>query len=309
MTWFFQTPANDISLAIVALFIESFWYGMIILFTVISLLAASILLFTLDEPSVLEEEEENVLSGASSVVRALADRHGITLLPYKYRSEFRLRPGGPFPFYFSKRAESVLDITFLLFPTVLVCLMLIPTLGFLYNKAFFFEQIEPAFNLTVIGHQWYWSYEYDLNILDFSISFDSIMDPDAVENLYLAVDNNVVIPVDVKIGLAVTSTDVIHSWAVPQLGIKMDAMPGRYAYGVLYSFSTGVFYGQCSELCGALHGFMPICVEVVPTSVFFNWVLLHMTEETDLFDLVEASMQPNIAVRPYNTLRIRNWCK
>jgi len=106
-------------------------------------------------------------------------------------------------------------------------------------------------------------------------SFDSILDVDAVENVNLEVDRNVVIPTDIYISITVTSTDVIHSWAVPQLGIKIDAIPGRIANAVLYTFMDGVYYGQCSELCGVLHGFMPICVESVNIYLFFHWVFLN----------------------------------
>ena len=106
-------------------------------------------------------------------------------------------------------------------------------------------------------------------------SFDSILDVDAVENVNLEVDRNVVIPTDIYISITVTSTDVIHSWAVPQLGIKIDAIPGRIANAVLYTFMDGVYYGQCSELCGVLHGFMPICVESVNIDLFFHWVFLN----------------------------------
>jgi|688.fasta_scaffold556872_1 cytochrome c oxidase subunit 2 len=117
----------------------------------------------------------------------------------------------------------------------------------------------------------------DSDLCDFS--FDSILDVDAVENVNLEVDRNVVIPTDVYISITVTSTDVIHSWAVPQLGIKIDAIPGRIANAVLYTFMDGVYYGQCSELCGVLHGFMPICVESVDLDLFFHWVFLN----TDFF--------------------------
>ena len=85
----------------------------------------------------------------------------------------------------------------------------------------------------------------------------------------LDVDRHLVIPTDMYISVAVTSADVIHSWALPRLGIKVDAIPGRIANTVLYTYVSDVFYGQCSELCGVLHGFMPICVESVPAALFF----------------------------------------
>ena len=86
------------------------------------------------------------------------------------------------------------------------------------------------------------------------------------------------VPTDVYISMTVTSTDVIHSWAVQQLGIKIDAVPGRIANAVLYTFLDGVYYGQCSELCGVLHGFMPICVESVALDLFFCWVFLNQND-------------------------------
>jgi heme/copper-type cytochrome/quinol oxidase subunit 2 len=98
------------------------------------------------------------------------------------------------------------------------------------------------------------------------LCFDSLLDVDAVVNANVEVDNRVVIPTGTQISLFFTSTDVIHSWAVPQLGIKVDAVPGRLSSATICSFTDGIYYGQCSELCGVLHGFMPICVESV--SVF-----------------------------------------
>ncbi len=100
--------------------------------------------------------------------------------------------------------------------------------------------------------------------------FDSILDIDASVNSYLEVDNRMVIPTDLSVHANITSTDVIHSWAVPNLGVKIDAVPGRVTTCTLFTFVEGVFYGQCSELCGVLHGFMPICVESVPFDMFFS---------------------------------------
>jgi cytochrome c oxidase subunit 2 len=110
----------------------------------------------------------------------------------------------------------------------------------------------------------------------FDFAFDSILDVEAVENANLEVDRRVVIPKNVYISLTVTSTDVIHSWAVPQLGIKVDAIPGRIANSVLFTFTNGVYYGQCSELCGVLHGFMPICIESVNLPLFFIFVIANI---------------------------------
>jgi heme/copper-type cytochrome/quinol oxidase subunit 2 len=183
---------------------------------------------------------------------------------------YTLAWSGFYPSYFSRRAESFLDICFLLFPTTVVVCLLIPTLGFLYGVDS--RPCEALFmSIDVIGHQWYWSYEYCLGNGDNDLCFDSVLDVDAVVNRNLEVDNAVIIPTGAKIGLSFTSTDVIHSWAVPQLGVKVDAVPGRLSNVSINTFADGVYYGQCSELCGVMHGFMPICVESVPTICFFMW--------------------------------------
>ena len=98
---------------------------------------------------------------------------------------------------------------------------------------------------------------------DADVLYDSIMDVYVVNNICLYVDKRLVIPTDLNISVSVTSTDVIHSWSVPQLGIKIDAVPGRISNVVICALLEGVFFGQCSELCGVLHGFMPITVESV----------------------------------------------
>ena len=128
------------------------------------------------------------------------------------------------------------------------------------------------------GHQWYWSYEYSdfLNEDGESIEFDSYMVPESDladgQLRLLDVDNNVVVPVDTNIRFIVTGQDVIHSFAVPSLGIKIDGVPGRLNQTSVIIEREGLFYGQCSELCGILHGFMPICVEAVSPEKYLEWM-------------------------------------
>lgn len=110
------------------------------------------------------------------------------------------------------------------------------------------------------------------------------MDVDAVVLANLEVDNRMVVPTDVLVSLSITSTDVIHSWAVPSLGVKVDAVPGKVATTLLYTLLDGVYYGQCSELCGVLHGFMPICVESVPLDVFYGWTMLQWSIDKNFTD-------------------------
>jgi cytochrome c oxidase subunit 2 len=139
-----------------------------------------------------------------------------------------------------------------------------------------------TFNLIVwLLHQWYWSYEYSDFITESgeSIDFDSYMLPESDLELgqfrLLDVDNRLIIPVDCHIRLIVTGADVLHSFAVPSLGLKLDAVPGRLNQVSFVAERSGIFYGQCSEICGVWHGFMPIVVEAVSSPDFLIWVATH----------------------------------
>jgi cytochrome c oxidase subunit 2 len=138
--------------------------------------------------------------------------------------------------------------------------------------------VDPAITLKVIGHQWYWSYEYSdyVNVDGESIDFDSYMVPtDELEPgqlRLLEVDNRVVLPTNTHIRVLVTAADVIHCWAVPSLGVKVDCVPGRLNQAGLFIQREGVFYGQCSEICGVNHGFMPIVVEAVSLDKYIEWI-------------------------------------
>ena len=140
------------------------------------------------------------------------------------------------------------------------------------------EVISPTITIKVVGHQWYWSYEYSdyINVSGESIEFDSYMIPDSDLELgqfrLLDVDNRVVIPTDTHIRFIVTGADVIHSFAVPSLGLKIDAVPGRLNQTSMLAERTGVFYGQCSEICGVYHGFMPIAIEAVSVQEYLTWI-------------------------------------
>jgi hypothetical protein len=256
----FSTPGNDVMSAILSLMVETISYGIVIILFVTLLLFASVALFSSYCPVRTEIYDTMLPESGSEDESVLEWLHG---------SETHNKVS--FPTYFTKRAESILDICFLVFPTIAVLWILLPTLGFLYNTEFYLEHVNTAMAIDVIGHQWYWSYEYRLDVRSdmYDFAFDSILDVEAVENVNLEVDRRVVIPTNVYISITITSTDVIHSWAVPQLGIKVDAVPGRLSHSVLYTFMDGVYFGQCSELCGVLHGFMPICVESVPLELFF----------------------------------------
>jgi cytochrome c oxidase subunit 1 len=161
-------------------------------------------------------------------------------------------------------------------PTIILLIIATPSFSLLYSID---ELHDPKVTLKIIGHQWYWSYEYSdyaINSIDESIMFDSYMitEDDLVTGALrlLEVDNRVVLPVNTSIRLLITSSDVLHSWAVPSLGVKMDACPGRLNQVSLYINRLGIFYGQCSELCGINHAFMPIVVEGTLKEDYVKWL-------------------------------------
>jgi cytochrome c oxidase subunit 2 len=160
-----------------------------------------------------------------------------------------------------------LEIIWTLTPSIILMLIAVPSFALLYSID---ELIDPAITLKVVGHQWYWSYEYsDYNdvLNDTELNFDSYMlstDDLTIGDLrLLEVDNAIVLPINTHVRVIVTATDVLHSWGIPSLGIKIDAVPGRLNQVSLFLKREGTFYGQCSEICGVNHGFMPIVVKGV----------------------------------------------
>ena len=154
-------------------------------------------------------------------------------------------------------------------PAIILVTLALPSLRLLYLLD---ELTAPNITLKVIGHQWYWSYEYS----EFpNILFDSFIIPSIDLNpgdfRLLEVDNRLVLPIKSEIRVLVSSIDVIHSWTVPSLGVKADAIPGRLNQLTINSSRPGVFYGQCSEICGANHSFMPIILEIIPIPRFLEW--------------------------------------
>nr|YP_009000440.1 cytochrome c oxidase subunit II [Argas miniatus]AHF21641.1 cytochrome oxidase c subunit 2 [Argas miniatus] len=154
-------------------------------------------------------------------------------------------------------------------PAIILIFIALPSLRLLYLME---ETFLPSMTLKILGHQWYWSYEYP----DFNIEYDSYMLPknDMNKNSFrlLDVDNRLIIPFNTNIRFLVSSSDVIHSWTLPALGMKMDAIPGRLNQIFSFSSRPGIFYGQCSEICGANHSFMPISMEITSMKNFFNWI-------------------------------------
>nr|WNH21585.1 cytochrome c oxidase subunit II [Epinephelus itajara] len=162
-----------------------------------------------------------------------------------------------------------IEIIWTILPAVVLILIALPSLRILYLMD---EINNPHITIKAMGHQWYWSYEYT----DYEdLGFDSYMIPtqDLTPGQFrlLEADHRMVIPLNSPIRVLVSAEDVLHSWAVPALGVKMDAVPGRLNQTAFITSRPGVFYGQCSEICGANHSFMPIVVEVVPLEHFENW--------------------------------------
>lgn len=179
-----------------------------------------------------------------------------------------------------------LEIVWTIVPAIVLGFIASPSIALLYASSD--EFITPSLTIKVIGNQWYWTYEYSDLMVEgdesnlSTISYESYMIPENDLKLgqfrLLEVDNRVVVPVNTYIRVVITASDVLHSWAVPSLGIKVDACPGRLNQTSVFLNREGVFYGQCSEICGVNHGFMPIVVESVSDSVFESWYLNKIDE-------------------------------
>jgi len=173
---------------------------------------------------------------------------------------------------------TVLEIVWTLAPVFVLVAIAISSFAILYAID---ELIEPTLTVKVVGHQWYWSYEYS-DYSEGDLNFDSYMiaDEDIEPGQFrlLDVDRKLWLPTFTHIRVLTTASDVIHSWAVPSFGVKMDCLPGRLNQVSLFIKREGVFYGQCSELCGVNHGFMPIAIKAVPVDLFNFWVSYNLNE-------------------------------
>nr|AAF81740.1 cytochrome oxydase subunit 2 [Neopsylla mana] len=163
-----------------------------------------------------------------------------------------------------------IEIIWTILPAITLIFIALPSLRLLYLLD---DLNNPLMTLKSIGHQWYWSYEYsDFN----SIEFDSYMIPTKEINLnnfrLLDVDNRVTLPMNSQIRILITASDVLHSWTHPSLGIKVDATPGRLNQTNFLISLPWLFFGQCSEICGANHSFMPIVIESIPMNFFLKWI-------------------------------------
>ena len=173
--------------------------------------------------------------------------------------------------------SQIIECIWTIIPAVILIQIAIPSLLLLYILD---ESVDSSLTLKVLGHQWYWRYEYT----DFwsvsnntQIEFDSYIVPtnDLERGIFrlLDVDNRTVVPFNVHVRILISSADVLHAWTVPSLGVKADAVPGRLNQVKFVSQRPGIFFGQCSEICGANHRFIPIVIEIINSNSFLNWVV------------------------------------
>ena len=172
--------------------------------------------------------------------------------------------------------SQIIERIWTIIPAVILIQIAMPSLLLLYILD---ESIDSSLTLKVLGHQWYWSYEYSdmWSIRDNTIlEFDAYIIPsnELESNIFrlLDVDNRTIIPYNIHIRILISSADVLHSWTVPSLGVKADAIPGRLNQVKFISQRPGIFFGQCSEICGANHRFIPIVIEIININYFLNWI-------------------------------------
>nr|WKK30298.1 cytochrome oxidase c subunit 2 [Ancistrocerus nigricornis] len=164
----------------------------------------------------------------------------------------------------------MIELIWTIIPMLTLLFIAMPSLKILYLLE---ETSPPIISIKTIGHQWYWQYEMSDYL---NIEFESFMLNYNSQLLWMArlldVDNRVILPFNSSLRFLFTSTDVIHSWTIPSLGVKMDATPGRINQAFIYLNRPGIFFGQCSEICGANHSFMPIVIESTNMNNFINWM-------------------------------------
>ena len=172
--------------------------------------------------------------------------------------------------------SQIIECIWTIIPAVILIQIAIPSLLLLYMLD---ESVDSSLTVKVLGHQWYWSYEYRdfWSVSDRShIEFDAYIIPTNELELsmfrLLDVDNRTLAPFNIHVRMLIRSADVLHAWTVPALGVKADAVPGRLNQVKFISQRPGVFFGQCSEICGANHSFIPIVIEIVRSKSFLNWI-------------------------------------
>ena len=168
--------------------------------------------------------------------------------------------------------NTLLEVAWTLIPVIILVFIAVPSFRLLYFEA---AIPKPDVTIKAIGKQWFWTYEYPGAQAGFTYDSLGLSDADAAKAgkpRLLGVDNPIYVPVNKVVQVDTAGADVIHSWAMPQMGVKMDAVPGRINHTWFKATQTGVFYGQCSELCGARHAYMPIELHVVSQADYDAWL-------------------------------------
>ena len=166
--------------------------------------------------------------------------------------------------------NQTIEIVWTILPVFILIIIASPSLKALYLLD---DPFSPNLTIKTIGHQWYWSYEYsDFPDIEFTSYIIPLRDLKIGSIRLLETDNNLILPVNNQIRMIIRASDVIHSWTIPALGVKADAVPGRLNQIMFSLKHVGVFFGQCSEICGANHRFIPIKLESTPIKNFINWV-------------------------------------
>nr|ALO77413.1 cytochrome c oxidase subunit 2 [Passalidae sp. GENSP01] len=162
--------------------------------------------------------------------------------------------------------NQMIELIWTILPAFTLIFIALPSLQLLYLLD---ELSNPLMSLKTMGHQWFWSYEYS----DFkNIEFDSYMSSSTNIFRLINTDNHLILPFLSQIRMMISSTDVIHAWTIPSLSIKMDATPGRLNQMSFFMNRASMFFGQCSEICGMNHSFMPISIEAISPTKFINWI-------------------------------------
>lgn len=169
--------------------------------------------------------------------------------------------------------STIVETIWTIIPAATLIIIAIPSFKLLYSMD---EILKPLITLKIQGSQWYWTYNI-ADITGLNIEFTSypkeVLDLNKGEFRLLEVDNRIILPILKPIRILITASDVMHAWTIPSLGVKIDAIPGRINHGLLFILREGIFYGQCSELCGQGHAYMPIVLESVKEYKFINWLL------------------------------------
>ncbi len=266
----------------------------------LGVMAALGLLLTMDAALALDGQpadwQMNFQPAVTSIARLIAWFHSLMLYITTAITLFVLALLLYVVFRFSEKRNpepsktshnTLIEVVWTVLPVVILIIIAVPSFRLLYAQYTF-----PPSDLTIkaVGNQWYWSYEYpDVK----GVSFDSLMLTDDERKKgqprLLATDNNVVVPVNKVVHVLITASDVIHNWTVPAFGSKVDAVPGRLTKTWFKAEKTGMFYGQCSELCGKLHAFMPIAVQVVSEPTFERWLAAIAEDEDKAKKILEEA--------------------